>query len=57
MYVKRLNKEEELLLLQRRNKIKDYQEKGICFSCQNFITGYVFPDDGFVGNSGNLMKI
>ncbi len=48
MFVKRLDKEDELLLINRRNVIRDYQEKGICFSCQNFISGDIFPDDGLV---------
>ena len=37
MYVKNLDENDELLLKQRREKIKEFQERGICFSCQNFI--------------------
>lgn len=48
MYVKKLSESEKEALKQRYKKIKELQEKGICFSCYNFETGDVFPDDGLV---------
>lgn len=48
MYVKQLSEEENSALMKRREVIKDYQNKGICFSCQNFITGDIFPDEGLI---------
>jgi diadenosine tetraphosphate (Ap4A) HIT family hydrolase len=48
MYVKQLSEEENSALMKRREVIKDYQSKGICFSCQNFITGDIFPDEGLI---------
>ena len=48
MYVKQLSEDEKEKLQERRNKINDYQEKGICFSCLNFETGDIFPDDGLI---------
>ncbi len=56
MFVKRLDKEDELLLTHRRNVIRDYQEKGICFSCQNFISGDIFPDNGLVIYEDELVR-
>lgn len=48
MYVKKLSDKEAIARNQRFAKIRELQEKGICFSCQNFITGDIFPDDGLV---------
>ena len=48
MYVKQLSEDEKEKLQERRNRINDYQEKGICFSCLNFETGDIFPDDGLI---------
>lgn len=56
MYVKRLSEEEENTLKARRNKIREYQENGICFSCQNFKTGDIFPDDGLMIYEDNLVR-
>lgn len=56
MFVKRLEEEDEILLNRRRDLIRDYQEKGICFSCQNFITGDVFPDDGLIIYEDDLVR-
>lgn len=56
MFVKSLDKEDELLLIQRRKVIRAYQEKGICFSCQNFISGDIFPDDGLVIYEDELVR-
>ena len=56
MFIKRLDKEDELLLIKRRNVIRDYQEKGICFSCQNFISGDIFPDDGLIIYEDELVR-
>jgi histidine triad (HIT) family protein len=56
MFVKSLDKEDERLLIQRRKVIRDYQEKGICFSCQNFISGDIFPDDGLVIYEDELVR-
>ncbi|WP_130808293.1 HIT family protein [Senegalia massiliensis] len=48
MYVKKLSKKEEQELKQRGRNIRDLQEKGICFGCDNFRTGGIFPDDGLI---------
>lgn len=48
MYVKKLDENDKKLLMERRVKIKSFQEKGICFSCENFISGDIFPDDGLI---------
>lgn len=48
LYVKQLSESEKEALKQRFKKIKELQEKGICFSCYNFETGDIFPDDGLV---------
>jgi diadenosine tetraphosphate (Ap4A) HIT family hydrolase len=56
MYVKKLEKNDELLLKQRREKIKGFQEKGVCFSCENFITGDIFPDDGLIIYEDELVR-
>lgn len=48
MYVKPLSESEKILHNQRNQKIKELQEKGICFGCYNFKTGEVFPDDGLI---------
>jgi histidine triad (HIT) family protein len=56
MYVKKLEKTDELLLKQRREKIKGFQEKGVCFSCENFITGDIFPDDGLIIYEDELVR-
>lgn len=56
MYVKKLDKNDELLLKQRREKIIKFQEKGVCFSCQNFITGDIFPDDGLIIYEDELVR-
>jgi diadenosine tetraphosphate (Ap4A) HIT family hydrolase len=56
MFVKSLDKEDERLLIQRRKVVRDYQEKGICFSCQNFISGDIFPDDGLVIYEDELVR-
>jgi Diadenosine tetraphosphate (Ap4A) hydrolase and other HIT family hydrolases len=56
MFVKRLDNEEEVLLIHRKNVIRDYQEKGICFSCQNFISEDIFPNDGLVIYEDELVR-
>ena len=48
MYVKQLTENEEKALNQRFEKIKELQEKGICFGCYNFNTGDIFPDEGLI---------
>ncbi|GKX66938.1 HIT family protein [Inconstantimicrobium mannanitabidum] len=48
MYVKKLSEDEEKSLKQRFEKIKELQEKDICFGCYNFTTGDIFPDDGLI---------
>ena len=48
LYVKPLSDNEKELLKQRFQKIKELQEKGICFGCYNFNTGDIFPDDGLI---------
>lgn len=56
MYVKKLDENDELLLKQRKEKIKSLQEKGVCFSCENFITGDIFPDDGLIIYEDELVR-
>lgn len=56
MFIKKLDKEDELLLNLRRNVIREYQEKGVCFSCQNFISGDIFPDDGLIIYEDELVR-
>lgn len=48
MYVKQLSENEGKALNQRFEKIKELQEKGICFGCYNFNTGDIFPDEGLI---------
>lgn len=48
MYVKQLSDGEAQSLNQRRKTIKEMQEKDICFSCHNFISGDIFPDEGLI---------
>ncbi|HAK42932.1 MAG TPA: HIT family protein [Clostridium sp.] len=48
MYIKQLSESEEKALNQRFEKIKELQEKGICFGCYNFNTGDIFPDEGLI---------
>lgn len=48
MYVKKLSEDEEKALKQRFEKIKELQEKDICFGCYNFNTGDLFPDEGLI---------
>lgn len=48
LYVKQLSEGEEKALKQRVEKIKELQEKDICFGCYNFSTGDIFPDDGLI---------
>ena len=48
MYVKKLDNCEIKKLEERNRKIRDFQNKGICFSCENFITGDIFPDEGLI---------
>lgn len=56
MFVKKLNDNEKILLNNRRAKIKEYQNKGICFLCENFITGDIFPDDGLIIYEDDLIR-
>lgn len=48
MYVKKLNPEDLNRLKERNSKIRAFQDKGVCFSCENFVTGDIFPDDGLI---------
>ena len=48
MYVKQLSEDEKKARNQRFEKIRELQEKDICFSCYNFITGEIFPNDGLI---------
>lgn len=48
MYVKQLSNNEKKVLNERFQRIKELQEKGICFSCYDFSTGDIFPDEGLV---------
>jgi len=48
LYVKQLSENEKKALNQRFRKIKELQEKGICFSCYDFNTGDIFPDEGLI---------
>jgi len=45
LYIKQLSENEERALNQRFEKIKELQEKDICFGCYNFNTGDIFPDE------------
>ncbi|MDF2872221.1 MAG: hypothetical protein K0R05_3796 [Anaerocolumna sp.] len=56
MYIKQLTEYEKEALKARRNKIKEYQENGICFSCQNFVNGDIFPDDGLIIYEDKLVR-
>jgi histidine triad (HIT) family protein len=56
MYVKELSIDEKEKLQQRRNLIKSYQEKGVCFSCENFKVGNIFPDDGLIIYEDHLVR-
>lgn len=56
MYVKALSENEKFGLDNRVQKIKELQEQGTCFSCQNFITGDIFPDDGLVFYEDDLVR-
>lgn len=48
MYVRQFTESEKEEAKQRFKRIKELQEEGICFSCYNFETGEIFPDDGLV---------
>ena len=48
MYVKQLSENEEKALNRRFEKIKELQEKGICFGCYDLNTGDIFPDEGLI---------
>jgi histidine triad (HIT) family protein len=56
MYIKQLKEDEKEALESRRSKIKEYQENDICFSCQNFISGDIFPDDGLIIYEDKLIR-
>ncbi len=43
-----MSENERKALKQRYKRIKELQEKGICFSCYNFNTGDTFPDEGLI---------
>jgi len=51
-----MDENDQLLLKQRREKIKGFQEKGECFSCQHFITGDIFPDNGLIIYEDELVR-
>ncbi len=48
MYVKELSENDKKVLKQRGLKIRELQEKGICFGCHNFEHADIFPDDGLI---------
>lgn len=56
MYVKQLLEDEKAALIARRQKIMEYQERGICFSCHNFESGDIFPDDGLIIYEDELVR-
>jgi diadenosine tetraphosphate (Ap4A) HIT family hydrolase len=56
MYVKQLSETDMEALNLRRNKIKDYQDQGVCFSCHNFEAGDIFPDDGLIIYEDKLVR-
>lgn len=56
LYVKPLSENEKISLKQRFNKIKELQEKGICFGCYNFDTGEIFPDEGLIFYEGDKVR-
>ncbi|MGN1029554.1 MAG: HIT family protein, partial [Bacilli bacterium] len=48
LYIKALSENEKMELKERSKKIKDLQDKGICFGCYNFETGDIFPGEGLI---------
>ena len=56
MHVKPLAKSEREKLIGRNQKIKDLQEKDICFGCYNFKSGDIFPDDGLIFYEDDLVR-
>ncbi len=56
MYVKQLSEQEQDALIARREKIMEYQENGICFSCHNFEAGDIFPDEGLIIYEDDLVR-
>ncbi|MDR7856750.1 hypothetical protein [Tissierella sp.] len=56
MYVKKLSEGEEKELNQRFERIKELQEKGICFGCYNFHSGDIFPDDGLIFYEDDMVR-
>lgn len=46
LYVKHLSEIEKNWLKQRYEKIKGFQEAGVCFTCHDFTEGDIFPDEG-----------
>ena len=51
LYIKALSENEKMELKERSKKIKDLQDKGICFGCYNFETGDIFPGEGLIAYS------
>ncbi len=56
MHVKPLSENEKIALNERGQKIKELQDKDICFSCQNFVTNDIFPDDGLIFYEDDLVR-
>lgn len=56
MHVKELSNIDKIVLNQRVEKIKKLQEEGTCFSCENFVTGDIFPDDGLIFYEDELVR-
>ena len=56
MYVRSLSENEKELVNQRFRKIKELQEKDICFGCYNFESGEIFPDDGLIFYEDALVR-
>lgn len=56
MYVKQLSEDEKEALKARRKKIIEFQEMEVCFSCHNFETGEIFPDDGLIIYEDDLVR-
>lgn len=56
MYVKSLDAKEKQNLRSRGLKIRELQEKGICFGCYNFEHGDIFPDDGLIFYEDDLVR-
>lgn len=56
MYVKQLSEHERTALNLRRQRIRELQDKGICFGCYNFESGDLFPDEGMIFYEDDMVR-